>query len=132
MDLLLEEQDTLEICSPIVMKSLKVKRLGKTEEKLSDKLDSFSSDLSNVNDNFISYFSPQVKTHSLHPGNPYSIDLTKPMAAQGSHSSSIFRDHRSFTQGSDDECSYEEITSQLEPVPLVMDSCYSHFEERDS
>ena len=29
---------------------------------------------------------------------------------------------------------YEEVTSQLEPVPLVMDSCYSHedFEDNNS
>ena len=45
MDLaILEEQDTLEVYSPMVKKSLKSKRLGKTQEKLSDKLDtSFSA-----------------------------------------------------------------------------------------
>ena len=125
MDQVLEEQNTLEAYSPTAKKSLKTKRLGKTEEKLSTKLDTFSSC-----ENFFNIFPPQVKTHDLHPDNPYNIDLTKPMAVQDSHSNSIFRDHRSFTQDSE-ECSYEEITSQLEPVPLVMDTCYSHF-ERDS
>ena len=129
MDLIQEEQDTLELCSPMLRKqTLKFnKRLGKTEEKLSDKLDTFRARLSN--DNFFSYFSPQVKTHSLHPENPYNIDLNKPiMAAQSSYPNSIFRDY-SFTQDSFEErCSsscYEDITSQLEPVPLVMDTCYS-------
>ena len=92
MDLVLEEQDTLELYSPMVKKSLKTKRMGKTEDKLSDKLDSFSA-----GENFFSLFPPQVKTHSLHPSNPYNIDLTKPMAVQDSHSNSIFREHRSFT-----------------------------------
>lgn len=92
MDQVLEEQDTLEVYSPTAKKSLKTKRLGKTEEKLSNKLDTFSA-----GENFFNFFSPQVKTHSLHPSNPYNIDLTKPMAVQDSHSNSIFRDHRSFT-----------------------------------
>ena len=56
MDLQLEEQDTLELYSPMLRKPLKAKRIGKTEEKLSDKLDTFSAGLSN--DNFFSYFSP--------------------------------------------------------------------------
>ena len=64
----------------MVKKSSKTKRLVKTEEKLSDKLDTFSS-----GENFFNIFPPQVKTHSLHPSNPYNINLSKSMAVQDSH-----------------------------------------------
>ena len=129
----LEEQETLEIISPALKNSLKLKRHLKTEEKVSDKLESLNQSLFNaIDDKFFSSFSPQVKTHTLHPENPFNIDLTKPLTTQASDPNLIFRsDYRMETSSQD---TYEEVTSQLEPVPLVMDSCYSHkdFDENNS
>ena len=129
----LEEQETLEIISPALKNSLQLKRLLKTEEKVSDKLDSINQSLFNeIDDKFFSSFSPQVKTHSLHPENPFNIDLTKPMTTQASDPNLIFRSDYRMESSSQD--TYEEVTSQLEPVPLVMDSCYSHndFDDNNS
>ena len=124
-EMLLEEQETRELFSPARIQSCKERRNNKLLNK------QFTCDNGSLvvsNEDIFSGFSPKPKGHGLHPENPYGLEVDQnyDSTKRVKVGESIFRDHRSLTHDSG-EGSYEDITSQLEPVPLVMTSCYSHF-----
>jgi hypothetical protein len=140
-ELRLEEQDTLELICQDRIQSCQAKRLSKTQSKLSYKFESIcKSGLIDMEQNFLSTFSPQVKAHSLHPENPFvNIDVKIEQHQQEleEHEKNyvcanlLFNSHRSFTDDSG-AGSVDNITSQLSPAHIAMNSCYSHFDKDDS